>query len=98
MILYFQKLYLEVCRMIKIQTTAYGDENSYQMSKCASEQKYGNNQEYKEKCCLAPGTYTLNCKCSYGDGWHGGYIEIGGTKYCQDFKGGELESVTVNFK
>ena len=98
MIFYFQKLYLEVCRMIKIQTTAYGDENSYQMSKCASEQKYGNNQEYKEKCCLAPGTYTLNCKCSYGDGWHGGYVEIGGNKYCQDFNGGELKSVTVNFK
>ena len=94
MIFYFQKLYLEVCRMIKIQTTAYGDENSYQMSKCASEQKYGNNQEYKEKCCLAPGTYTLNCKCSYGDGWHGGFIEIDGVVYCKNFM--SAPSMTVN--
>ena len=67
------------------------------MSKCVSQKKYGNNAKYEEKCCLAPGTYTLNCKDSFGDGWHGGYIEIGGTEYCQDFNAGKLKSVTVNF-
>ena len=25
---------------------------------------------------------------SYGDGWHGGYLEINGQKYCEDFTTG----------
>ena len=48
------------------------------------------------KCCLASGTYTLNCKDSYGDGWNGGYIIISGTKYCDDFNGkSKTEQIVV---
>ena len=51
--------------------------------------------DYTEKCCLAPGTYTLDCKCSYGDGWHEGYLEIDGVKYCNDFSEGYSKTVEV---
>ena len=34
----------------------------------------------------------LGCQCSYGDGWHGGYVEIGGLQYCGDFKMGHSQS------
>ena len=52
---------------------------------------------YEEECCQPAGRYTLTCKCSYGDGWHGGYLEINGTNYCEDFKHGYSKLVTVNF-
>jgi len=88
----------ETCKSVKVRTERYGNENSYQMSTCASTRTYGNEETYEEEnCCLSPGTYTLICKCSYGDGWHGGYVEIDGTKYCQDFTDGSSKSVTVNF-
>ena len=88
----------ETCKSVKIRTEAWGYENSYEMSTCASTRTYGNYANYDEEdCCLLPGAYTLICKCSYGDGWHNGYIEIDGTKYCQDFFWGGSKSVTVNF-
>ena len=37
------------------------------------------------------------CKDRFGDGWHGGFIEIDGIKYCEDFKDGSSKPVTVNF-
>ena len=91
------KLYVEACHNIKIRTESWGYENSYVMDSCASQQTYATRSNYEEECCLAPGTYTLECKCSYGDGWHGGYLEIDGTQYCKDFTSGSSESVTVEF-
>ena len=44
-------------------------------------------------CNLAPGRYLLKCIDTYGDGWHGGWLKIGGTKYCQDFTTGHLKTV-----
>ena len=49
--------------------------------------QYESNQEYNIECCQPGGTYELNCWDSYGDGWNGGSIEIGGTQYCGDFWG-----------
>ena len=34
-------------------------------------------------------SYNLECKDSYGDGWNGGYIEMGGINYCESFSGRE---------
>ena len=87
----------EVCHDIKIRTERWGNENSYQLGTCNSTQEYSNYNNYEEMCCLAPGTYTLDCKCSYGDGWHGGYLEIDGTRYCDDFTSGTSKSITVEF-
>ena len=47
------------------------------------------------KCCLGSGTYTLNCKDSFGDGWNGGYITIAGTMYCDDFTAGKSKTEQI---
>ena len=86
-----------VCHYINIRTESWGNENSYQMSTCASQKKYGNYANNVEKCCLPKGTYNLDCKCSYGDGWHGGYLKIAGKKYCEDFKSGTSKKVSVTW-
>ena len=93
----FQTGNRNACHDIKIRTEKWGRENSYEIGTCTSKVEYGNHKNYEENCCLAPGTYTLKCKCSYGDGWHNGYVEIDGKKYCQDFTSGGSKSVTVNF-
>ena len=51
--------------------------------------------ETAQECCQAPGTYRLECKDRYSDGWHGGYLEIQGKKYCDDFLGGHLKTVQI---
>ena len=87
-------MFLEVCVDTKLTTKAWGQEISWTFGSCAgaAQGSYADNQEYPERCCLTPGEYTLTCKDSYGDGWHGGFIEIQGNKYCEDFVG----SLTTN--
>ena len=43
-----------------------------------------------QECCLPDHTndYAITCYDSYGDGWHGGYLEINGYKYCENFDRG----------
>ena len=39
-----------------------------------------------KECVLQVGKlYKLHCKDSYGDGWHGGYVDIQGNRYCNNF-------------
>jgi len=83
------------CMNIKIRTEAWGNENSYAIGTCVSKQQYRSRKNYQEECCLAPGNYNLDCKCSWGDGWHGGYLEIDGAKYCEGFRSGHKTSVPV---
>eukprot|EP00421_Protoceratium_reticulatum_P042760 CAMPEP_0168443724 /NCGR_PEP_ID=MMETSP0228-20121227/44678_1 /TAXON_ID=133427 /ORGANISM="Protoceratium reticulatum, Strain CCCM 535 (=CCMP 1889)" /LENGTH=184 /DNA_ID=CAMNT_0008458139 /DNA_START=132 /DNA_END=683 /DNA_ORIENTATION=+ len=57
---------------------------------------YTNNQLFPLPCCLAAGvSYTLVCKDSYGDTWHGGYMIIDGTRYCSE--GGNWREKRVDF-
>ena len=49
---------------------------------------FGDYATDDQTCCLTPGNYTLTCMDSYADGWHGGYIQIGGSLYCNDFDAG----------
>ena len=51
-----------------------------------------------QECCLLPGEYTLTCKDSYGDGWHGGFMTIEGQNYCEGFTSGkeELHDVIID--
>ena len=51
-----------------------------------------NHKTHEAECCLPAGEYTLECKDSYGDGWHGGYITIDGKDYCDAFRKGDLET------
>ena len=56
---------------------------------------YADNQEFTIECCQPAGTYELDCKDKYQDGWHGAYIEIGGTEYCKDFTSGGSQKQQV---
>ena len=90
----FKILFIAITKTIKIYTYAWGNENSYTIGSCASTKQYADSQIYEEDCTLAPGSYNLVCKCSYGDGWHGGFIEIDGVVYCKNFM--SAPSMTVN--
>ena len=81
-----------VCTDIKVVTKKWGNENSWIFGNCANSQTYKSKQIYTEKCCQLEGEYELICKDSFGDGWHGGYLEIDGTKYCTDFKQGSEQA------
>jgi len=80
------------CFEVKLTTANYGEEISWTLGSCESDGSYGNDEEYWQKCCLKPGSYFLACKDNYGDGWHGGYIEVDGIKYCESFTSGDKET------
>ena len=48
-----------------------------------------------ETFCVKPGSYSLICKDSAGDGWHGGYIEINDQKYCEEFRSGSSKTSQI---
>ena len=57
---------------------------------------YGDDTSYDQTCCLIPGNYTLTCIDSFSDGWHGGYIRIGDSLYCDDFDDGGEQIAEVS--
>ena len=79
-----------------LTTTDYGHEINWSLDDCGGKRSYSNNNQYIDQCCLSPGTHNLICKDSYGDGWHGGFIEVDGKIYCDDFKYGYEFSTPVN--
>ena len=83
---------------IKTVTKAWGSEVSWTFGKCKSSQRYASRRTYTMSCCLLKGEHTLTCKDSYGDGWHGGYLEIEGKKYCKDFTAGREKTAKVHIK
>ena len=42
------------------------------------------------ECCVSKDKteFPISCQDSYGDGWHGGYLEIEGKEYCTGFSDG----------
>lgn len=76
----------------------YGHENSWTLGTCSNASPHESHSEAEDECCLPPGEYTLKCKDSYGDGWHGGYVTIQCNNYCEGFsKGGEeSHDVTIS--
>ena len=80
---------------MKLTTVRYGSEISWRLGSCEGNGGYGNNAEYTEQCCLEPGNYNLECKDSYGDGWHGAYIEVNGETYCESFSTGSEETSQI---
>ena len=79
---------------MKLTTKERADQIFWTIGPCSSRQSelgsryrqaYQDNREYEFDCFLPAGTYDLICEDQYGDGWSGAYIEIAGTKYCEDF-------------
>ena len=88
----------EVCFDVKTVTKKWGNEISWEIGckdsacrECESNLDFGNNEEYTQECCLPRDQeeFVINCKDSWGDGWHGGYLEINENKYCADFSTGK---------
>ena len=80
---------------IKTVTKAWGSEVSWTFGKCKSSQRYDSRRTYTMQCCVLKGEHTLTCKDSYGDGWHGGYVEIEEKQYCKDFSTGHDKTENV---
>lgn len=87
----------EICFDVKTVTKAWGNEIDWTIGckdsacrECTSNLDFGNNQEYTQECCLPEDEeeFIINCKDTYGDGWHGGYLEINENLYCDDFLSG----------
>ena len=86
-------------------TKDFGEANSWTFGSCTSNGTYEGNQEYTQECCLSGGKndnltmsgLELICKTSKGDGWHGGYIEIQGNRYCEDFRTGSEQKMLLDF-
>ena len=53
---------------------------------------------YDVYCCLPAGNHELKCTPKNGfGGWNGGFIEIGGRKYCDRFTSNSwIESITIS--
>ena len=81
---------------MKLKTGNYAGQISWNLGSCQSKrQGYGSYARYVEQCCLPTGSYTLQCKDSASNGWHGGYIEVDGQKYCDNFLGGNVETSQI---
>ena len=57
---------------------------------CKGTTEHKNTKTYIAECIIVPGNYTLKCMAIDHHGWAGGFIEINGKKYCNDFS--ELET------
>ena len=66
-------------------------ELQWSLGSCSGIQHYPQDftrYEYRERCCLQPGTYTLTCQNNkQPEGWNNGFIELQGKRYCDDFIG-----------
>ena len=82
----------DICFDVSLTTTAWGVENSWTLGECSSTSVHTDYTTYEAECCLPAGEYTLECKDSYGDGWHNGSITINGISYCGGFLSGSSET------
>ena len=92
--------YCVACFNVKLTTKTYANEIEWSIGckspegclECESRQGYENEQTYTKKCCFPVDDKTedfvISCKDTYGDGWHGGYLEINGKNYCDQFSTG----------
>jgi len=85
----------EKCVNIKMVNKAWGQENSWVLGACHGSGYRAHETSAAQNCCLPSGSVELKCKDSYGDGWHGGYLLIGDTKYCENFGSGHSRTVSI---
>jgi hypothetical protein len=72
-----------------MKTVWFGSEVSwiitYGSTTVCSGSGYSSSTYNVADCTLTSGyTYTAYCYDSYGDGWHGGYLLVGGSKVCDE--------------
>lgn len=81
------------CLTVTLTTDEYGVETSWSISDTECN---GSGEEddstYNSECCMTDGDYILTCTDSYGDGWNGAYIHVGGVKMCGSFTSGASQT------
>ena len=83
---------------MKLTITTQGPQVSWNFGTCSSIWAYDDvAQTHTEICCLDPGEHTLVCKAYNGGGWDGGFIEINGKRYCDDFRAGYNVTKKITF-
>ena len=99
------------CFNVKVTTATYANEIKWSIGctklrgcpECKSDGNYKDEESYDEKCCLPvdddKNDFFITCEDTYGDGWHGSYLEINGKKCCEQFVDGKIhrETLTNNF-
>ena len=93
--LFLQRLIGEVSFNVSLTSKHWASEISWTLGDCSIETVYENHDTHEGECSLPSGQYTLVCKDSYGDGWHGGFIMISGKTYCETFDSGFSETHEV---
>jgi hypothetical protein len=90
------------CFEVSMQNSEYAIENSWSIldsdgNECSSpaSSQFLDYNVYSLTCCLASGVLELTCHDSYGDGWHGGYLTIGDSVYCDTFLSGSSMTTTI---
>ena len=87
----------DICFEVKLTTKGFTDEISWNLGECSGLGPYSGPSSIHQ-CCIAPGTYQLECKDTYGDGWRGGYIEVDGKRYCENFINGFIMSAQITIQ
>merc|ERR1712038_1407610 len=81
----------EVCFDVSMHGIVWIHEASWSLGPCKGGSNYSplsRSRNLIEKCCLPPGEHVLTCNDAFGDGWPGGYLDIQGQKYCNNFDWG----------
>ena len=87
-----------------LTTKDFGNEIQWSLSEnCSSDYTYddyydeigyADNQDHVKHCCVTDGIYNVVCRDHGNDGWHGGYLTINGTRFCDDW--GEYEDDQIS--
>ena len=86
---------------VTMTTKSWGSEIRYEIydnsgSKICEGGPFPNYKNDIHTSCEVQGSgMQLKCIDTYGDGWHGGFITIGGEKFCEDFRRGHLKVVDI---
>ena len=93
---------LKVCLVVNTITQEWGNEIGWtvgcewkqhgcNVDDCKSNGDYEDFTNYTQECCysMKVGDFVVTCTDSYGDGWHGAYLDINGQRYCEGFTDGD---------
>ena len=74
------------CFDIYFKTEHGANTTGWTLGPCSSSNNYSDHKQYIQRCCVLPQQHILTCyNTKKSEGWKGGYVEIRGHRYCNDF-------------